>query len=404
MVYNWYIKKHRIVLILKNYKMKFSFESEEYRDDLAHKLMAEESKSERRTLLQEEKEKLRYFLAKHISSFQRENKTDSTKKDTEEDSDDKSKIERREIRGVDESGEPYTLELEIVDISDEVPESVKIIYDMNRLLEIEANFKDNPGSKKWHAEIGTESYINRDKNNPFFWIVDMYLKKATQEKGGSFIMDDNPETNLSDLCSRIADQAKEEFAVFREKMTGGQVNDPHTFFHTVGAFTEGSRFDFYVSSIDDEVKKKLRSRFPHKEEGGGIQETPLNIGENLRSEELWVHSGELVYDNPLKPIMLMNAASPRFRNGISSVVVPRGTKKGRAPIYTEEEIEKQTHNPRWLENALSLANTGDQFGAVLYPRKRDYINWLQVADQIFDPYHGRLIKIKEIQAESGYKN
>lgn len=217
------------------------------------------------------------------------------------------------------------------------------------------------------------------------------------------MIDSKSEMDISDSCEKIVNQAKEDFAIFREEMTGGQINDPHTLFHTVGAFTEGASLDFYMSPIDDGVKQTLRNRFPHKEDDGEIEETPLDIGENLRSEELWVNSGKLMYDNPLKPLMLIDATSSRFRNSVCSIVVPRGNKSGRAPIYTEEEVV-QKNNPRWLENALSLANTGDKFGAIIVPRNAEHINWLQVADQIFDPYHGRLIKIREIPVENGYES
>lgn len=157
--------------------MKFSFESQNYRDHLSHELMNEEDKSKRKALLEEEMKKIKYFLAEHVTNFRKKKKdSKEAKKENVE-----QKKKKRVIRGIDESGEPYAVELEIDDISDEVPESVKIIYDMNRLLEIEANFKSNSGTRGWYTETGAGSYINRDMEDPFFYIVRKYLKRLLKK-------------------------------------------------------------------------------------------------------------------------------------------------------------------------------------------------------------------------------
>jgi hypothetical protein len=364
--------------------MKFSFESQQHRDDLAEELKKTD-KFERMALLEEKRKTLKYILGQHIKEFTRENdKRGQDEIPSSENIPHQEKSGKKEIIGKWEYGE-YKVEVETIDISDQIPESMQIVYDMNRLLEVEASFSEDDVSRDWYAE-------NRDQMDPVNSIVKKYIKMAEKERDEPLTKDDGTQIDDEEL-TKIAEQAKKDFAVFREKATGGLVNSPDVFYHTIGAYTEGFKYDWYDGDTminQKGVARTLRNRFPYDRDGSGIQEKPLEIDENLFSYGLFVHSGKIVYDNPLKPLMLIDGASGRFLNEIHRY-------KNRE--MKDEHILGARYGMKLskeLPKALEAANTGDQFGVKWMSKDPNGVNWLRIADQIFDPYHGRLIKIRDV--------
>ncbi len=376
--------------------MKFSFESQQHRDDLAEELK-DTDKSERKALLEEKKKTLKYVLAQHIKDFIRQNnKKRPTGDVSNEDVHSKEKVERREIVGAvnysfgqEGPGEKYKVELEIVDISDQVPESLQIIYDMNRLLEVEYSFKDDNVSRGWlDADDDKRYYINRDSPDSIDTIVKRYLKMAEKENGEPLTKDDGTPIDSIEL-DKIVEQAKKDFSEFREKVTGGLMNSPTVFYHTIGAHTKGFESDWYNGDTmisKNDVKKKLRNRFPNNSDGTEIRENPLEIDENLISRGIFVHAGKLIYDDVLKPLMLIDGASPRFRSHMNMFKSNRMKDWDILGNKDEDNTAK----------ALREANSDDRFGVQLTAKNPQGVHWLRIADQIFDPYHGRLIKVRDV--------
>lgn len=382
--------------------MKFSFESQQYRDNTA-KQLKETEKSERKEALEKKRKELKFVLAEHIRDFNRKN--DKKRKEGSVDGkseDQEGKVERKKIFGKIEShlrgSEEFGVEIETIDISDQIPESVQIIYDMNRLLEVEYTYSDDEVSRGWyhkdedspnakHHNNSPEGYINRD---PYYdldsidIIIEKYIKMAEQERGEPLTTDSGTIIYNEEL-KKIAEQAKKDFVEFRERMTEGLASNPRVLYHTVGAHTGGFSSDWYRSTMksEDEVKNKLRNRFPNNTEGSEIQEKPLEINEDLVSRGLWVNAGKVAFNNTLKPLMLIDTTSPRFKKYISYMV----TRENRGGYDTRDEIEESFEDP----------DARDVWGIELQPRKPPYVHWLSIADQIFDPYHGRMIKIKEIE-------
>ncbi len=376
--------------------MKFSFESQQYRDETA-KGLKETEKSERKEALEKKKRELKFVLSEHIRDFNRKNGKKRKEVSIERESEDqKGKVERKKIFGKTENSfgnnEDFGVEIEIIDISDQIPESVKIIYDMNRLLEVEYTYHDDEVSRGWRNNDDTpenrkyNEYITRDPQyhlDSIDLIIEKYIKMAEKEKGEPLTTDDGTIINNEEL-KKIAEQAKKDFVEFREKMTEGLVSNPRVLYHTVGAHTDGFSSDWYHSTMLDEndTKKKLRNRFPNNADGFEIKETPLEINEGLVSKSLWVNADKIVFNNVLKPLVLIDSTSLRFKKNVWSLST-RGGQYG--------------HGNEDFEELLEDSDVSDVWGIKLNPNSNSNgIQWLQIADQIFDPYHGRMIKIREI--------
>lgn len=365
--------------------MKFSFESQQYRDNLAQEIV-DKPKPERKALLEEKRKTLQFTLAEHIRDFTRKNNKKGGE-DSVEGGSVEANVENREIVGKDGEGKEYKVNIEVIDITNEIPESVKIIYDMNRLLEIEYNYRDEEVSRGWHETDNTlsdrekdSSYINRDKSDPVDAVVGKYLQMVVREKSENLVKGKGVEMVDFDPMSFI-EQAKIDFAKFREKITEGMVSNPNVFYHTIGAYTEGFKQDWYDGDTmisKEAVVNNLRNRFPNDSRGTKIEEIPLEINADLVSDGLYVHSGKLIYDNPFKALMLIDGRSHKFQEHFSYFLKRKSGEK--EDVYFTDE-------------ALEAANTDNQFGIKLIPKDSTGVHWLRVAEQIFDPYHGRLIKI-----------
>lgn len=384
--------------------MKFSFESQQYRDETAKELM-ETEKPDRKELLEKKRKTLKYVLMEHIIDFNRKNDKRRKEGSVEEGVVPQETVDKKEIvvevkpYEDEDYKKEYKVEVETIDISDQIPESVRIVYDMNRLLEVEYSYRDDEVSKGWHKDdkessdygYNSESewhYINRDEDNPIDIIVEKYIKMVEKEKGEPLTKDNGTIIDAKEL-KKIAEQAKKDFVEFREKMTGGLVSNPNVFYHTIGAYTKGYTGENYVSTMIPEkgVESKLRNRFPNNTDGFEIEEKPLEINEDLISNGLFVHAGELIYDNPLKPLMLIDGASPRFEKQIRTYLL--FGKKGHGRFEVLEEILRDA-------NTKEFGGGGAYYGIRLLSKDYRGVHWLGIADQIFDPYHGRMIKIKEI--------
>jgi hypothetical protein len=386
--------------------MKFSFESQQHRDDLAQELK-ETDKFERIALLEEKSNTLKYVLAQHIRDFERDaDKSGERRRSEKEQEDDVSKnksekMTKQEIGIKDGDGNEHLIELEIADISDQIPESVKIIYDMNRLLEIEATIDDPDMVRGWEesdSDGNRKSFQNRDFYNKSvgewhqnFRIVRKYVEMTNKERGVPLLKADGSPIDETEL-KRIAQQAAEEFKVFRSQVTEGLFDNPNVFYHTIGAYTNGWDGDnsrvARQSLPKETIDRSLANRFPHQTSEGDVVEEPIEIGENLQSHELWVHAGELIYDSMVKPLMMIDGSSERIRHRV------RGVQSLTQGKFADFE------NSNNLRYALEFANTKNEWGALMH-FENGATPWLLVADQIFDPYHGRLIKIKEIDKSEG---
>ncbi len=113
--------------------MKFSFESQQYRNEVAKEL-GETERSERKVLLEKKKKTLKFVLAEHIREFNRKNdrrrKASSAENlGTQDDGVGNKVVIEIKDHWRDESTNIH-VEVETIDISDQIPESVKIFYDM----------------------------------------------------------------------------------------------------------------------------------------------------------------------------------------------------------------------------------------------------------------------------------
>src|SRR5690348_5879987 len=123
--------------------MKFSFDSAGYRSDLAANVRKQEG-SAAKELLTKERTTLEYSVAANIEKMIHElsSKKDGKRKDKEAehrpDSDDEKPIVTEEIvEVVDANGEKQKLKLQTIELSMYIPDEVKLLYDIRRLLLIE---------------------------------------------------------------------------------------------------------------------------------------------------------------------------------------------------------------------------------------------------------------------------
>ncbi|MBC7981684.1 hypothetical protein H7X65_01255, partial [Candidatus Parcubacteria bacterium] len=262
-------------------------------------------------------------------------------------------------------------------------------------LDIEATIDDPNMVRGWtkgEPDRYRKSFRNRDLHynkmrdwDQNFLIVKKYVEMTNKERGAPLLKEDGSSIDETEL-EKIARQAAEEFKVFRSQVTEGLFDNPNVFYHTIGAYTNGWDGDnsraARQSLPKETIVRSLANRFPHKTLEGDVVEEPIEIGQNLQSYELWVHAGELVYDSMIKPLMMMDGSSKRMKHealGVQSI--------------TEGKLAQFRYDDG-LEDALELANTKNEWGALMH-FKKGATPWLLVADQIFDPYHGRLIKINK---------
>lgn len=411
--------------------MKFSFDSEGYRNNLANELREKRAtdKEGARQRLEEERATLQYKVSEDIKRVKQKIKEKREKKGLETfpfiPNPEKTTLEEVRLEGSD--GIEHLLEVQTIDISDQIPEEVKLIYDIFRLFTLEqklAHLDINSGilnhapvvyqsqdgkiagqrrqvadftnAKGENAEVGFTEYIRLKLNDDDLELLAndemaFYSNKESSpendERAGELLEATEKE------AFEITDLMNKKFNRFYELVTNGAISNDNYFSHVMGANEEG----YFIKLKNDypERHADLKNQYPHESDKEIVTEKPIEVG-LASSDYLWVNAGGTAYNRLFKPIILINSYSRRFKAELNGFGFYEGS-SSKFDEYLKKLQETNTHDTNGhsqeLMAALYCAQGRTETGIKLKFKKET--PWLLIADQIVDPYHGRLIKVRE---------
>lgn len=348
--------------------MKFSFDSEGYRNNLASELREERAtdKEGARKRLEEERATLQYKVSADIKKVleQIETKKQGNEQQVQEPVELKD-IGVETLKMIGSDGMERELEVRTLDVVDQMPDSLKLSIDLYRLWVIDTKLSDlgihtnrdalseylHPGHKiSWGHSVFTQYFFESN----LLEIPKDQLTKEQEEKLAQAIK------TAKEKANEFAKQRRREYKDFLKKITNNAFEDDGHFIHVVGA----DDFSNYGNpDVIEHLKKRLDQRFPHADENEVIMEQPLNIQQSA-SDELWFDVGKSYWLSEVKPILLGDTKSERFRNEVAV-----------APEVLEEILASKRDNN--------------------YVEFKRNVPWFYICDWIIDPYHGRAYKITE---------
>lgn len=406
--------------------MKFSFEAGQYRKNLADKVREKraDDRNEAKELLEKERETLKYHVAEDIKkvlmNIEKKKKVlnDNVSPEQEKQGTDTERESVEIVRMEGSDGIEHVLEIRTTDISDRIPEEVKLIYDIYRLAVLDRKLQ--------HSNVGSGTFNRfRKEEGGYYTVLDNIVdSKSTHDLLFSYLLtmlnEEDIQTFISDLPPgglSIAEQIREreiydkteetsheigrvvydKLHNFLEIITNGAISDKNVFAHVVGAEEEGfNGFSLKVSA--PEKYANLKNRYPHKHQNDVVREQEFDT-HGAQSDYLWVNAGGTFYDGLFKPTMLCDSRNERFRKEIETFSLYSENSHKRFNQYLGEiRSNRQSDeiiNPmdEKIQAALMLANERTIAGIRIDFKREE--PWLFIADQIVDLYHGRLYKITE---------
>lgn len=374
--------------------MKFSFEAGGYRKNLAEELKTERSvdKAEATKLLEQERSTLQYQVSADIKEVLRKIKEKRGESVEEESQVAPEKISTEIMKMEGSDGVEHELEISTIDISDQIPDEIKLAYDICRLAVLDSTFKHlDLGSGALtdiltqHTEMGGRPLRKiQSIHHSFPFIMGAYIESKRSDKEISKRgMRDEDEMYDSYV------ELKKRYEEFLNQITGGAFLDDKVFAHVVGAEENAQK--------DSEKLSRLKKMWPNEQRDGAVTEEAFDI-HVVASKELWVNAGGVCYDNFFRPTILLDSRNIRLRTEIKSLGLYLGLNRSENSYLEKIKIERLTDKlPSTFEEridaAIMKAGEKDQGGVCLY-FKRDE-PWLYIADWMIDAYHGRLYKITE---------
>mgnify|MGYP001564130561 CR=1 FL=1 len=390
--------------------MKFSFEAGEYRKDLADSLKAKraESRTEAKGLLEQERVTLNYKVSADIKKVLA--KIEGKQPNQEEEEGLASKeVSTKVFKMEGSDGVEHEIEVHTLDISDKIPDTLKLAHDIYRLLVLDYKLS--------HLNVGpdiitqfAEGYLYETLKYPSVrGLINLYLSAKTKGEDRNLFLTNWPQLSDEDKkkfsevskklkyeTDEIVKLATQDNKGLCDVITEGAFLDEKTFAHVVGAYEEG--YDMNLEEDSPEKYASLKNRYPHARPDEIVGEQMLDVSD-AKSKELWFHAGGADYNNSFKMMLLCNSESERFKkevNGFSSY------NSG----ITGEQFTKYLQNIQPDKSKISMDDkmkaavmmAGEQPSGICINFKREE-PWLFIADWIVDLYHRRLYKITEKQAD-----
>ncbi|MDB5194922.1 MAG: hypothetical protein JWO84_106 [Parcubacteria group bacterium] len=383
--------------------MKFSFDAPKYRKNLAHELQEKRTidKEGAIKLLKEEQKKLEYIVSEDIKTVQvkLEKRIDAGRDNSKEliQEEEKSQpelISAETLKMEGSDGAQYELEVQTLDISDRIPDSLKLKFDISRLMALDKELSDlgigpniaNRPKKELVPELGT-----------FDHSINKYLYEKGIVKTASFPLDDYL-ASLGVNPQEIDDMGREYFKLRHDemnKLVEGAYSDEHTFVHVLSPYNSEKDERESRSKFTPLERETLLNRMPHSSQENVADEEVFDV-HHAYSDKLWFGVGESYGAKPDKITMLCDSRKERFKNEIKQIQLG-GT------FLTTEDIDKVLNEVRAnpdketledrIQVALKVGSRNGEHGIRIEFKKEE--PWLLLADWIIDMYHGRLYKITQ---------
>ena len=343
--------------------IKFSFDSQKYRRNLADKLREERitDRDTAKNILDNEKKTKRYQISKDIKRVS---------------------IENKKITG--ENNTETEVEIQTFDISDKIPEDIKLYFDEIRLGKIKKNFKLH---KKY--ESGIQEEYQKEYSEGFYdgkylrKMMENNLKDLPEESREKYIenmLDRDRAQTISAYETQLWDKRIKDFI---NEITEEAFYNPLMFCHAVGASQ---------TSAKAENMKKLLSRYVQEDDNAPQEE--VFDATTATASSLWFNAGgESRWFNPTKIIILCNAKNERFQNEVSGVGFYREKDAEETKFIRNKSMPEMLKLLAERESAIKGGSTG---GIRIDFKKEE--KWMDIADWIVDLYHSRLYKIATAKA------
>lgn len=425
--------------------MKFSFDAEGYRDNLAEQLKAERALDRDKAVetLEQERETLRYRVSEDIKKVKTRlgnvpEEIDKTKTFEE--------ISTEIIKMEGSDGKERMLEVKTTDISDGIPDTLKLLYDIFRLATLDSKFNHETNfdfsslltgyeykrelEEDWLSLKSNKFYVERKDRTLSFekaaapeaiakkakkkleeevekrgmrTLLKKYLMSTLKTEDRQLFLQEEDKLGgedvkrlheiskkLRDDARKIADDALSEYGILVNTVTEGALLNKKILRHVVAAFGEEG-YNTGSANNSPENISNLRNRFPHVHSEDMVKEKVFDV-HNARTRYFWFHSGEMWEPNILKMMLFSNPENTRFKNEIKGFQTYGDDEKISDYYYAEIERNPSKILPDDIINA-GLSASALSHG-IRFDFKKDE-PWLYVADWIVDPYHGRLYKITE---------
>lgn len=291
--------------------MKFSFDAESYRKDLAEELKEKRSvdKDVAKELLEKERETLRYRVAEDIhkvlTNIEKQKKTlgetNSSFDEREKKSNEGQEISCETIKFEGSDGVEHELEIRISDIRDRIPEEINLFFDITRLFAIDAqsngigigtyrdiygNFKGKGGERKVlpNKNAAFDSHLfSRDldlldklltinKEDKWFFTKLIHPDFFPSDDEDEFVIE-NPYENpdlAPILNERLSDDEKKRLSAILDYKRSIIYNQ--SYLNTIDKLTDGAFTNpemlchFVAGDLVESTHKEnpeLMARFPH---------------------------------------------------------------------------------------------------------------------------------------------
>ncbi len=254
-------------------------------------------------------------------------------------------------------GKKYFLKIRTLDISGMIPLEVKLVYVIRRLIGIAKIIGDTAILEWLLIGLNATSTPSLSEMNELI----------------NYLAETNPNSGyLTNQGGVIMERARKKIRWLLWYINDGMI-DKKTFVHVIG---------WYSPNLHGALEK----RYPHKSSNWNIEEIPLSIQDSY-SDDLWVNAGISAYDGFFKATMLIDSQSEKFQSQVDHFTSSRDavdtlrSPRNLSPITDErmrEHLEKAGSGVVWLR--------------IIFKKST---HWSLIAKQIFDPYHGRLIKVVE---------
>lgn len=296
--------------------MKFSFDAKGYRDNLAKDLIEKrkESKEEAKEFADKEKATKKYQIAKEIKKIN-------------------FSIEKLE--------RDYEIKIETFDVSEKIPENIKLYLDELRLW----NIKKVTSEKKY----GERPYADR---------------------------------NLIEEAENLIDD-----------LTEGDFKNPEILNHVIGGFS----YDRAPSYL------RLEKRTTLSESSGNLETTSIpiedafdlneHIGFGVEAE-LWFGAGGSHWlRRPENAVIIVDPKRQEFKSIIQRILY--ANERYQLGKRGGVEIKDFRHMDEVLNKITQNAN-GDKEGGILIEFEKGQASWKKIAKWVVDLYHGKVYKLTEI--------
>ena len=395
--------------------MRFSFDSKQYRDNLAKDLRKNRNEGKRAHALEQlkkERQTLAYTIAADIKKVLNKMNVvegDHTSSESGADSEEIS-VDFREMKGND--GEKHLLEVRTYDISRSIPDELNLFFDVHRLITLDAWFEDVGVGKydKFKSGIRTRNVrtvgfdytdFGMSMETPFANVVNRMFERVGEIFGRTTLeVEQKTVSYVLKYLKLIKDSGKWNDMIFNRigkeyvnQITEGMFLNRRYLSHVVGGLVDFGGWDTVAkegagSPIAEE--RHRAQRYPHKQEGGGIYEEVFDINKP-HSDFLYFNVGGANYFDPRKILIICDSKNERFKKEVQSA--EPGTDYDEGTYYGVYEGEEEGGLLTMDELLDTYDNPVDEFG-LLFSFKREE-SWIYLADMIVDLYHGRLIIINE---------